>query len=169
MNGEPRHKTLWMLTSCPMGVLDVLCLDDKHPISPTFTQMMCCVPKGRAIVLSGFYGETKSSCCRDEDVWGISALDSERLVAELGDKQLPSLSMRSLSVLEDMIGLHRNSSYEELQNCILNMVPTRRQLLLVFRTTQEVCSDYDAEQLNNFYWEVTRSVHSKNNEVSRST
>eukprot|EP00957_Ditylum_brightwellii_P001124 88994-Ditylum_brightwellii.AAC.1 len=62
--------------------------------------MMCCVPKGRAIVLSGFYGATQSSCCRDEDVWGIIALDSERLVAEL----------------EEMIGNHTDGTYEELQN-----------------------------------------------------
>eukprot|EP00957_Ditylum_brightwellii_P080240 6103343-Ditylum_brightwellii.AAC.1 len=74
-----------MPTPCPMGVLDVLCLDEESDISPTFTRMMWCVPKGRAIVLSGFYGEATSSHCAGEDVWGISVLDSERLVAELGD------------------------------------------------------------------------------------
>eukprot|EP00957_Ditylum_brightwellii_P054891 4160744-Ditylum_brightwellii.AAC.1 len=90
--------------------------------------MMCCVPKGRAIVLSGFYGEAQSSRCTDEDVWGISALDSQQLVAELGDKQLPSLPNQNLSVLEEMLGRHTYGTYKELQNCILNMVPTRRQL-----------------------------------------
>eukprot|EP00957_Ditylum_brightwellii_P191783 14599870-Ditylum_brightwellii.AAC.1 len=92
MNGEPRHKTMWMPTPCPMGVLNALCFDDEHPMSPTFTQMMCCVPKGGANGLSGFYGETTSSCCTGEDAWGISALDSERLVAELGDNTLPPLA-----------------------------------------------------------------------------
>ena len=168
---DNRHKTMWMPTSCPMGVLDVLCLDDEGNMPPSFRRMMCCVPKGRAIVLSGFYGKTESSNCsnNDDDNWGLSSFDSERLLVELGDKYLPSLSMQSLSVQEEMIGHHRNSFYEELQNCILNMVPTRRQLLLVFRTTQEACSDYDVEQLNNLYWEVTTSLCSKNNEVSRST
>eukprot|EP00957_Ditylum_brightwellii_P109233 8332560-Ditylum_brightwellii.AAC.1 len=68
-----------------MGVLDALCLDDKHDSSPAFTQMMCCVPKGRAIVLSGFCGETTSSCCTGKDTLRLGAHDSERLVAELGD------------------------------------------------------------------------------------
>jgi hypothetical protein len=68
-----------------------------------------------------------------------------------------------------MIGHHRNGSYKELQNCILNMVPTRRQLLLVFQTTQETWSDYNVDQLNKLYWAVTRSKHNKNNKVSRST
>eukprot|EP00957_Ditylum_brightwellii_P158468 12062222-Ditylum_brightwellii.AAC.1 len=82
---------------------------------------MCCVPKGRAIVLPGFYGETTSSHCNAENAWGLNALDSERLVAELGDKTLPPLTYQSLSILEEMIGLHRNGSYKDLQNCILNM------------------------------------------------
>ena len=112
--------------------LDVLCLDDEGNMSPSFRRMMCCVPKGRAIVLSGFYGKTESSCCYDDDGWGLSSHDSERLVAELGDNNLPTPSNQSLSVLEDMIDKHRDSTYEELQKCILNMVPTRRQLLLVF-------------------------------------
>eukprot|EP00957_Ditylum_brightwellii_P189177 14399921-Ditylum_brightwellii.AAC.1 len=111
-----------------MGVLDVLCLDDAHAISPRITQMMCSVPKGRTIVLSGFYGETTSSEVKGKNVWRISALDSKRLVAELGDKTLAQLADQSLSILEDMIEPHRNSSYQELQNYILNMVPTRRQL-----------------------------------------
>jgi hypothetical protein len=54
--------------------------------------MMCYVPKGRVIVLSVFYGETTSSEVQGENVWGLSALDSERLVAEFGDKTLPPLS-----------------------------------------------------------------------------
>eukprot|EP00957_Ditylum_brightwellii_P118130 9009404-Ditylum_brightwellii.AAC.1 len=121
MTQDTRDKTLLMPTSCPMGVLDVLCLDEESDMSASFRQLMCCVPKGRTTVLSGFYGETTSSHCTDEDAWGLSALDSERLVAELGDKCLPPLPMQSLSVLEKMIGHHTNSSYEELQNCILNM------------------------------------------------
>jgi hypothetical protein len=44
-----------------------------------------------AIVLSGFYGKTESSCCYD-DGWGLSSHDSERLVADLGDNNLPTLS-----------------------------------------------------------------------------
>ena len=80
MNGEPRHKTQWMPISCPMCVLDVLCLDDKDAISPTFTQMMCSVLKGRAIVLSGFYGETTSSNFKGENTWGVTLLDSENLL-----------------------------------------------------------------------------------------
>eukprot|EP00957_Ditylum_brightwellii_P030790 2333173-Ditylum_brightwellii.AAC.1 len=80
---DNRHRSLLMPTSCPMGVLDALCLDDKGDMTPSFRQMMCCVPKGRAIVSPEFYGETKSNQCREEDVWGISALDSQRLVAEL--------------------------------------------------------------------------------------
>eukprot|EP00957_Ditylum_brightwellii_P082328 6260236-Ditylum_brightwellii.AAC.1 len=91
---------------------------------------MYCVPEGRAIVLSRFYCETTSSHCTGEDAWRHSVLDSERLVAEL----------------EEMIGLQRNGYYIDLQNCILNMVPTTRQLLLVFQTTQETFSDYDVEQ-----------------------
>eukprot|EP00957_Ditylum_brightwellii_P099551 7583416-Ditylum_brightwellii.AAC.1 len=110
-----------MPTSCPMGVLDVLCLDDEGDMAPSFRGMMCCVSIGKAIVLSGFYGETESSCCRDEDVWGISVLDSQRLAAELGDKTLPPLSNQDLSVLEEMIASHTDSTYEELQKCILNM------------------------------------------------
>eukprot|EP00957_Ditylum_brightwellii_P130647 9966885-Ditylum_brightwellii.AAC.1 len=66
-----------------MGVLDVSCLDGETDMSPSFRQMMCCVPRGRAVVLSGFYGETHSSRCTDEDFGGMSVLDSERLVAEL--------------------------------------------------------------------------------------
>ena len=62
-----------------------------------------------------------------------------------------------------------DSTYEELQKCILNMVPTRRQLLLVFRTTKLVDSDSDVDQLNKLYWEVTRAAKENNNEVSRST
>eukprot|EP00957_Ditylum_brightwellii_P162633 12384219-Ditylum_brightwellii.AAC.1 len=75
-----------------MGVLDVLCLDDEGNMLPSFRQMICCVPKGRAIVLSGFYGKTESSHFYEDDVWGLSSLDSERLVAELGDKTLPPMS-----------------------------------------------------------------------------
>ena len=60
------------------------------------------------------------------------------------------------------------STYEELQKCVLNMVPTRRQLLLVFQTTM-LDSDYDVDQLNILYWEVTRATKDNNNEVSRST
>ena len=164
---DNRHKTLWMPTSCPMGVLDVLCLDDEGNMSPSFRQMMCCVPKGRAIVLSGFYGKTESSCCF-ENGWGLSSHDSERLVAQIGDNNLPTLSDRSLSLLENMIQKHMKSTYEELQKCVLNMVPTRRQLLLVFRTTM-LESDYDVDQLNNLYWEVTRATKANDNEVSRST
>eukprot|EP00957_Ditylum_brightwellii_P169677 12914861-Ditylum_brightwellii.AAC.1 len=63
-----------------------------------------------------------------------------------------------------MIGFHRNCTYEELQNCILNMVPTRRQLLLVFRTTQEAFSDYDVEQLNQLCWEVSKATTDYNYE-----
>jgi hypothetical protein len=33
---DNRHKTLWMPTFCPMGVLDVLCLDDEGDMSPSF-------------------------------------------------------------------------------------------------------------------------------------
>eukprot|EP00957_Ditylum_brightwellii_P130585 9961295-Ditylum_brightwellii.AAC.1 len=68
-----------------------------------------------------------------------------------------------------MIWRHRNGSYVDLQNCILNMVPTRRQVQLVFRTTQKAFSDYDVDKSNKLYWEVTRSVRNKNYEVSRST
>eukprot|EP00957_Ditylum_brightwellii_P179302 13660072-Ditylum_brightwellii.AAC.1 len=68
-----------------------------------------------------------------------------------------------------MVGLHRNSTYEDLQNCILNMVSTRRQLMLVFQTTQEACSDYDVDKLNKLYWKVSRSTSDYNYEVSRST
>eukprot|EP00957_Ditylum_brightwellii_P003451 261542-Ditylum_brightwellii.AAC.1 len=107
--------------------------------------MKCCVPKGRAIVLSGFCGETQSSRCRDEDVLGISALDSQRLV-------------------EEMIARHTDSTYKELQNCILNMVPTQRQLLLVFQTTKVVDSDSDVDKSNNLYWGVTRAMKDKNKE-----
>ena len=166
-NNDTRHKTLWMPTSCPMGVMDVLCLDDEDDMSPSFRRMKCCVPKGRAIVLSGFYGETESSSCFD-DGWGLSSHDSERLVAQIGDNNLPTLSDRSLSLLENMIRKHMKSTYEELQKCVLNMVPTRRQLLLVFRTTM-LESDYDVDQLNNLYWEVTRATKANDNEVSRST
>eukprot|EP00957_Ditylum_brightwellii_P079244 6026590-Ditylum_brightwellii.AAC.1 len=102
-----------------MGVLDALCLDDKHETSPAFTQMMCCVAKGRVMALSGFYGKTISSHCIGEDAWRLSALDSERLVAEFGDKTLPPLKYQSLSILEEMICCHRNGSYKELQNCFL--------------------------------------------------
>ena len=72
MTQDTRHKTLWMPTSCPMGVLDVLCLDDEGDMTPSFRRMKCCVPKGRAIVLSGFYGEIESSNCSDDDDdgWG---------------------------------------------------------------------------------------------------
>eukprot|EP00957_Ditylum_brightwellii_P094452 7191978-Ditylum_brightwellii.AAC.1 len=90
--------------------------------------MMCCVPKGRAIVLSGFYDETISSEVIGKNAWGLTLLDSERLVAELGDKTVPPLTNQSLSILEEMIGLHRNGTHVDLQNCILNMVPTRRKL-----------------------------------------
>jgi hypothetical protein len=62
-----------------------------------------------------------------------------------------------------------DSTYEELQKCILNMVPTRRQLLLVFRTTILADSDYDVDQLNRVYWEVNRATKVNDNEVSRST
>jgi hypothetical protein len=56
------------------------------------------VPKGRAIDLSGFYGKPESSnCYDDDDGWGLSSLDSERLVAEFGDQT------QSLSVLEEMV------------------------------------------------------------------
>jgi hypothetical protein len=158
-----------MPTSCPIGVLDVLCLDDEHGISPTFTQMMRCVHKGRAIVLSRFYCETTSSHCTGEDAWGLSALDSERLAAELGDKTLPPLTYQSLSILEEMIEHHRNGCYKELQNCILNMVPTRRQLLLVFQTTQETWTGYNVDQLNKLYWAVSKATLDYNYEVSRST
>eukprot|EP00957_Ditylum_brightwellii_P083760 6366544-Ditylum_brightwellii.AAC.1 len=75
-----------------MGVLDVLCLDDEHPMSPIFTQMMCFVPKGRAIVLSGLYDGTTSSKVEGKNVWELTSLDSERLVAELGDKIVPPLA-----------------------------------------------------------------------------
>eukprot|EP00957_Ditylum_brightwellii_P108193 8255009-Ditylum_brightwellii.AAC.1 len=75
---------------------------------------MCCVPKGRAIVLSGFYGEITSSHCKGEDTWGLSTLNSERLVAELGDETLPPLANQNLSILEDMIGLHINGSCKDL-------------------------------------------------------
>jgi hypothetical protein len=136
-------------------------------MSPSFRRMKCCVPKGRAIVLSGFYGETESSCIFD-DGWGLSSHDSERLVAQIGDNNLPTLSDRSLSLLENMIRKHMRSTYEELQKCVLNMVPTRRQLLLVFRTTM-LDHDYDVDQLNKLYWEVTRVTKRNNNEVSRST
>eukprot|EP00957_Ditylum_brightwellii_P001005 80288-Ditylum_brightwellii.AAC.1 len=78
-----------MPTSCPMVVLDALCLDDEGDMPPSFRRMMYCVPKGRAIALSGFYEETELSCCYDDDVWGLTSLDSERLVTELGDKTLP--------------------------------------------------------------------------------
>ena len=101
-NNDTRHKTLWMPTSCPLGVMDVLCLDDEDGMSPSFRRMKCCVPKGRAIVLSGFYGKTESSCCFD-DSWGLSSHDSERLVAQIGDNNLPTLSDQSLSLLENMI------------------------------------------------------------------
>ena len=91
-HGETRHKTLWIPTFCPMGVLDVLCLDDEHPISLSFIQMMCCVPKGRAIVLSEFYCATTSSEVEGKNFWGLTLLDSERLVAELGYKIVPPLA-----------------------------------------------------------------------------
>jgi hypothetical protein len=60
-------------------------------------------------------------------------------------------------------------TYEELQKFILNMVLTRRQLLLVFQTTMLADSDYDVGQLNRVYWEVTRATKFNDNEVSRST
>eukprot|EP00957_Ditylum_brightwellii_P116117 8857536-Ditylum_brightwellii.AAC.1 len=53
--------------------------------------MMCSVPKGRAIVLSEFYGEATSSNIQQSNVWGITLLESERLVADLGDNTLPPL------------------------------------------------------------------------------
>eukprot|EP00957_Ditylum_brightwellii_P047345 3597074-Ditylum_brightwellii.AAC.1 len=68
---------------------------------------MCCVPKGRAIALSGFYyGGATSSHCNDENAWVLALLDSENLVAELGEKTVPTLADQSLSILEDMIESH---------------------------------------------------------------
>eukprot|EP00957_Ditylum_brightwellii_P042078 3187081-Ditylum_brightwellii.AAC.1 len=125
-----------------MGALDVLCLDDEHPMLPTFTQMMCCVPKGIAIVLSGFYRETTSSRGKGKNVWRLTLLNSERLAAELGDKSVPPLTYRSLSILEEMIGLNRN---------------------------EETWSEYDVEQLNKHYWAVTKAAPDYNHDVSRLT
>eukprot|EP00957_Ditylum_brightwellii_P209141 15360520-Ditylum_brightwellii.AAC.1 len=68
-----------------------------------------------------------------------------------------------------MIESHRDGSCEELQNSILNMVPRRRQLLLVFQTTQETWSDYAVNELNKLYWKLSRSTPDYNYEVSRST
>eukprot|EP00957_Ditylum_brightwellii_P008556 648537-Ditylum_brightwellii.AAC.1 len=70
--------------------------------------MMCSVPKGRVIVLSGFYAETTSSEVEREETWGLTSLDSERLVAELGDETVPPLADQSLSILKDMVESHRN-------------------------------------------------------------
>eukprot|EP00957_Ditylum_brightwellii_P128624 9811563-Ditylum_brightwellii.AAC.1 len=83
--------------------------------------MMCSVPKGRTIVLSEFYGETTSSEVQQERVWGLTLFDSEKLVAELGDRALPPIADQSLSILTDVIEPYRNGSHEELQQCILNM------------------------------------------------
>eukprot|EP00957_Ditylum_brightwellii_P133202 10156052-Ditylum_brightwellii.AAC.1 len=90
--------------------------------------MMCCVPKGRAIVMSGFYDEITSSHCTGENAWGLNALDPERLLTELDDNTLPPLTDQSLSILKKRIEFHRGGSCEELQNYILKMIPTRRQL-----------------------------------------
>ena len=49
------------------------------------------------------------------------------------------------------------------------MVPTRKQLLLVFQTTHKACSEYDVDKLNKLYWAVSRSTHNKNYKVNRST
>eukprot|EP00957_Ditylum_brightwellii_P086214 6560279-Ditylum_brightwellii.AAC.1 len=62
-----------------------------------------------------------------------------------------------------MIEEYREGSYEELQNCILNMVPTRRPLLLVFQTTQETWADYNVDQLNKHYYVVSRSTQADGN------
>eukprot|EP00957_Ditylum_brightwellii_P031152 2360275-Ditylum_brightwellii.AAC.1 len=124
---------------------------------------MCSVPKGRAIVLSGFYGETTSSEVQQERVWRLTSLDSERLVAELGDRTLPPMADQSLSILMDMIEDYRSGHYEELEKCILNMVPTRRKLLLVFRTTMEAYTDCNVDQLNKHYYEVSRTTQADGN------
>eukprot|EP00957_Ditylum_brightwellii_P105189 8018086-Ditylum_brightwellii.AAC.1 len=63
----------------------------------------------------------------------------------------------------DMIEDYRNGSDKELEKCILNMVPTRRQLLLVLRTTMEAYAEYDVDQLNKHYYEVSRSTQADGN------
>eukprot|EP00957_Ditylum_brightwellii_P155936 11869877-Ditylum_brightwellii.AAC.1 len=125
--------------------------------------MMCSVPKGRSIVVSGFCGETTSSEVQQERVWGLTLLDSERLVADLGDKTLPPMAYQELSILMDMVENYKNGSCEELEKCILNMVPTQRQLLLVFRTTVEAYADYDVDQLNKHYYEMSRTTQADGN------
>eukprot|EP00957_Ditylum_brightwellii_P131385 10020070-Ditylum_brightwellii.AAC.1 len=63
----------------------------------------------------------------------------------------------------DMIEVYRNGSYEELDKCIRNMVPTRRQLLLVFRTTMIAVEDYNVTKLNDLYYEVRRTTQADGN------
>eukprot|EP00957_Ditylum_brightwellii_P096701 7364895-Ditylum_brightwellii.AAC.1 len=62
-----------------------------------------------------------------------------------------------------MIEEYIDGSYEELQNCTLNMVPTRRQLLLVFQATQETWADFDVDQSNKHYYEVSRLTQADGN------
>eukprot|EP00957_Ditylum_brightwellii_P087209 6638019-Ditylum_brightwellii.AAC.1 len=68
-----------------------------------------------------------------------------------------------------MIESHGNVTYVDLQNCILYMVPIRRQQLLVFQTTQEAFSNSSVEQLIKLYWKVSIATPDYNHEVSRST
>eukprot|EP00957_Ditylum_brightwellii_P130517 9956535-Ditylum_brightwellii.AAC.1 len=125
--------------------------------------MMCSVPKERAILLSGFYGETTSSEVHKDSLWGLTLLDSVRFVAELGDKTLPLMAYQSLSILMDMVKVYRNGSYVELDKCIQNMVPKRRQVLLVFRTTMIAYDDYNIDQLTKHYHEVSITTQADGN------
>eukprot|EP00957_Ditylum_brightwellii_P117819 8988153-Ditylum_brightwellii.AAC.1 len=70
---------------------------------------------GESNFLSGFYGETTSSKCKGDYVWGLPLLNSERLVAEIGDKTVPPLADQSLSILKDMIEEYRNGSYKNFK------------------------------------------------------
>eukprot|EP00957_Ditylum_brightwellii_P025001 1891239-Ditylum_brightwellii.AAC.1 len=120
--------------------------------------MSHCVPKGRAIVLSGFYSNTMSSEVIEESCWGLSLLCSERLVAESGDSTMPAITHQSVSILMDMTERCRNGPYEDIDKCIQNMVPTRRELLSVFRTTHIADADYDVTNSNKHYYEIRRST-----------
>ena len=155
------HKTLWMPTSCPMGVLDFLCFDnepadpsDKNAPPPgTFKRISCGVPKGRAVVFSAFYGEVLSS-----DKWGLSSTYSKRLVAESGNPVITGMEERSLEVFAETLYEYQNRPINELHDYIKSTVPTYRQLLQVFRCFSDGLEDHDVCELNSVYYQVRRTT-----------
>eukprot|EP00957_Ditylum_brightwellii_P067086 5091918-Ditylum_brightwellii.AAC.1 len=86
-----------------------------------------------------------SSEVNGESVWGLTSLCSERLVTELGDKTMPPMTKQSLSILMHKIEMCRSGCCEDLDKCIQYMLPKRRQLLSMFRTTQIAAADYDVK------------------------